>query len=104
MKLSNLNLPIKQLLVIQESLEAINKTNNDFRSSKKIDGLQLFKDKNNNIYMSYCLHYVNGDGPDSSLEYFMIDSTGNKTNLSLVYQNKSDIALKLSRYDEITIQ
>lgn len=104
MKLTNLNLPIKQLVAIQESLEAINIVNNDFRRSKKIDGLQLFIDKENNVYMSYCSHYVTGDGPDSSLEYFMIDSKGDKTNLSLVYQNKSDIALKLSRYDEITIQ
>jgi hypothetical protein len=104
MKLKDLNLPIQQLLVLQESLEAINNVNNDFRSSKKIDGLQLFIDKNNNIYMSFCSHYATGDGPDSSLEYFMIEPNGNKTNLSLVYDNKSNIALKLSRYDEITIQ
>jgi len=104
MKLKDLNLPIKQLLVIQESLQAINYVNNDFRNSKKIDGLQIFMDKNQNIYMSFCSHYVTGDGFDTSLEYFMIEPNGNKTNLSLVYQNKSDIALKLSRYDEITIQ
>jgi hypothetical protein len=103
MKLIDQNFSQPQLNKIFSFLEGVNMVNNDFRSNKKIDGLQVFRDKYGNFYASYCLHFVGSDGIVSSLEYVEIDRLGDQTDLSTRYPNKADIAIKLSRYDQITL-
>jgi len=63
----------------------------------------MFKDKYGNFYASYCLHGFMSGSTSSSLEYIEIDREGNRTDLATRYDNKSDIALKLSRYQEIKL-
>lgn len=103
MKLIEQNFTEAQFKRIYEFLDGINVMNNNLRSNSKVDGLQMFKDKYGNFYASYCLHSIGSDGMVSSLEYIEIDREGDKTDLSTRYPIKADIAIKLSRYEEIKL-
>ena len=90
----------QQLLKIHDILQYIGECNG-IGSNCKVDGIQMFKDKQNNFYISYAFHSIEERGPKSTLEYFQVDTEGNKIDLKQRYENVSDIVTKLARLDEI---
>jgi hypothetical protein len=89
-----------QLLKIHDVLQYIGECNG-IGSDCKVDGIEMFKDKHNSFFVSYAFHSVGERGPKSSLQYFEIDTEGNKIDLKERYENVSDIVTKLSRLDKI---
>lgn len=103
MNLQEQNFTYEQLKAIYSFLEWVNTCNNELGSNCNVDALQLYKDNYGNFYASYFLNSFNQNGLVSSLEYIEIDREGEKTNLTNRYDNTADIAIKLSKYEEIKL-
>lgn len=103
MKLEDHNFTTPQILKIYEFLQNIDRCNKP-ASNCKIDGISMFKDRNNDFYTSYALHTFSEKGLSSSLQYVKITQDGETINLNMLYSNTSDIIRKLEKATKITIE
>ena len=72
-------------------------------SNYRIDAVQFYRDKANNILISYVYHDVSQGVVMSSLGYQEIDAQGNMTDLTKVYSSVDGIVSKLEKCEEIKI-
>ena len=92
-----------QLETVFDLLSSLNTYMNTPTESGRVEALQVFKDRKGNFYSSYFFHGVRGGERVSQTEYFQIDREGNKIDLSTVYNQKSDIAHKLTNIRFISL-
>lgn len=95
------NFTYEQIKEIYKFLSWINLCNNEIGSNCEVDAITYYKDRYGNFYASYIMHDFISNS--ASLEYVEIDREGFKTDLTTRYENKNDIAIKLSRYEEIKL-
>ena len=90
---------LNELIKFIEMVQNGNKIGSNYR----IDAVQFFRDKANNILISYVYHDVSQGVVLSSLGYYEIDTEGNMIDLTKVYSSVDGIVLKLEKSEEIKI-
>jgi hypothetical protein len=76
---------------------------NKIGSKYRIDAVQFYRDRGNNILISYVYHDVSQGVVMSSLGYKQIDAEGNMTDLTKIYSSIEAIVSKLEKCEEIKI-
>lgn len=81
----------KQIEKMQEIVKEFYRLNNAFNSGTKIENIKIFKDDNNNLYISYLGKYMSIEGATIGDYYLKIDSEGKQERLNY---NMSSLDLK----------
>lgn len=102
MDLSKYGFTENQLTELLKFVEMV-RNGSKIGSNYRIDAVQFYRDKANNILISYVYHDVSQGVVMSSLGYQQIDTQGNTTDLTKVYSSVEGIVSKLEKCEEIKI-
>ena len=78
---------LKQIEKIQEIIKSFHTTNNNIGTNNKIDNIKMYKDDENNFYVSYLGTYFGPDGETVGEYYLKVDANGNQTRLNYEMNN-----------------
>lgn len=81
----------EQIEKMQEIVKEFHRLNNTFNSGTKIENIKIYKDDENNLYISYLGKYVGIEGPTVDDYYLKIDNKGKEERLNY---NMSSLDLK----------
>jgi|688.fasta_scaffold747390_1 hypothetical protein len=72
----------KQIEKVQDIIKEFYRLNNTFNSNCRIENIKMYKDNENNLYVSYTGKYTGIDGQTIGDYYLKIDSNGNEEKLN----------------------
>lgn len=92
-----------QIAKIEEMLLWVESCNNDIFNSCKVEGLELFLDKKDNVYYSYLFKDNSTGYPKLSCEYYKITPSGDKINMKDLYESESQIVDKFTKLERVPL-